>query len=92
LVGVGENEHPDGITRRSTMTFAGPQTTAKSLTNLVSGIYYQVKVRQRQVNATLCAKKKTAAEDGKEVFNSQKWKTNSALTSGTTERSSVRQI
>jgi hypothetical protein len=36
-----------------TMTFAGPQTTAKSLINLVSGNYYQVKVRQRQVNATL---------------------------------------
>ena len=35
------------------MTFAGPLTTAKSLTKLVSGIYYQVKVRQRQVNATL---------------------------------------
>jgi hypothetical protein len=35
------------------MTFAGPQTTAKSLTGQVCGIYYLVVAQQRQVNATL---------------------------------------
>ena len=50
---IKRNQQRPHITRRSTMTFSVPQTTAKSLTDLVSGIYYLVKVRQRQVTATL---------------------------------------
>jgi len=45
------------------MTFAGPQTTAKSLTDFVSRIYYQVKVRQRQVNATFAEALRAPAND-----------------------------
>jgi len=43
-----------------TMTFAGPQATAKSLKGDVCGIYYLVMARQRQVNATLCAEEQAA--------------------------------